>query len=165
MEAICPGLGLIMKFVDSTEAFGICAHALALESPYVDVEPDYYIWCQLMKIYLKSFQYFTNHLVQWESKSDTEEALKNHHLIILPFWNYFVTRKPYQLIIIFSNNQSSSLKLCLQVSRWTCQTQCGWAYLDLRYRHHLWHHPHQCYLLHQKCSSLECVSLPSKQSS
>jgi hypothetical protein len=31
---------------------------------------------------------------------DTEEALENHHLIILRLWNFLFTCEPYQVIII-----------------------------------------------------------------
>jgi hypothetical protein len=56
VKTISSGLRLIVQFMHLAEPFGICAFTLALESPYVDIEPDNGIQCQLMEIYFKSFQ-------------------------------------------------------------------------------------------------------------
>jgi hypothetical protein len=55
VQTIYSCLGLIMEFIDSAESFSIGTLSLASESPYVDTERDYSVWCQLMKIYFKYF--------------------------------------------------------------------------------------------------------------
>jgi hypothetical protein len=55
VQTICSRLGMVVEFMDSAESFSIGTFSLASESPYVNAEPDYSVWCQLMKIYLKSF--------------------------------------------------------------------------------------------------------------
>jgi hypothetical protein len=45
-------------------------------SPSVHTKPDYSVWSQLMKINFKFLQNFTDHFIQREPKTYSEEALK-----------------------------------------------------------------------------------------
>jgi hypothetical protein len=104
--------------MDSAEPFGISTHTLASQSPYIHVESDFGIWSQLMKINVEFLQYFTTHFIQGEPKPNTKETFENYHFIILRFRDYFITCKPYQLIIIPSKiTKFFSLKPDLQASQ------------------------------------------------
>jgi hypothetical protein len=72
-----------MKFMYSAEGFGEWLHPLTLEGPDVNAEPNNGVRGQLMKVNLKIFQDISNHLVQRKSQPCFEEALKDHHFIIL----------------------------------------------------------------------------------
>jgi hypothetical protein len=86
MKTVCPGLCLVVQLMHSAECFGIWAHPLASEGPDEDAKPNNGVKGQLMKIYFEIFQDFPYHLVQRESHSCSEEALKNHYLITLRRW-------------------------------------------------------------------------------
>jgi hypothetical protein len=83
MKTICSGLRLILQLVHPAESFGIGTHTLASEGPYVDSKCNDCIGCQLMKVYLKIFQNFSNHLMQEEIKSCREEAFKNYDFSVI----------------------------------------------------------------------------------
>jgi hypothetical protein len=76
MKTISFGLRLVVQLVHPVESFGIGTHTLASEIPYVDTKSNDCIWCQLMKVYLKNFQNFSNHLMQRETKSCPEGVFK-----------------------------------------------------------------------------------------
>ena len=59
-----PQLCLIIKFMKSAEAFGICTQTLASKGPYENVEPNNGVRGQLMKKDFIIIQNFSNHLVQ-----------------------------------------------------------------------------------------------------
>jgi hypothetical protein len=95
VQTICSCLGLVVEFMNSAESFNIGTLSLASESPYVDTEPDYSVWCHLMKMYLKFFN--TSPIISYNgNRSPWKKLLKT------PPVNYLFTREPYQVIIILS---------------------------------------------------------------
>jgi hypothetical protein len=109
----------------SAKPFVIHTFALALESPYVNTEPNNGIQCQLMEIYFKPFQNLPYHIVQGEPKPCSEEAFKHNDLIFLWLWNYFFLSKADQFIIafpkiaqLFHHNQAPDVTVDLPNSIW-----------------------------------------------
>jgi hypothetical protein len=102
MQSVFPSLRLIVKFMYSAESFGEWLHPLTSEGPDVNAEPNNGVRGQLMKVNLKIFQDISNHPVQRKSQPCFEEALKDHHFIILWFWDSFFPTKVNQPHVGFS---------------------------------------------------------------
>jgi hypothetical protein len=77
---------LIMKFMDPAKHFKILTQTLALKGLYVNAKSNNCVWGQLVQIYFKPLQHFSNHFVHWETKPSPEEASKKqrlHHSLAL----------------------------------------------------------------------------------
>lgn len=100
-----------MQFTNSAESFGTSTNTLDVYYPYVHVESDYHIWCQLVHINLKLLQHFGNHFEHCQPKPTSEKALVNYDFIILWLRGGFVTIKANPILHINITKLINNIKI------------------------------------------------------